>query len=87
MLSEAKHLGGGENQRLFSRSAQILRWRSELALSVAEGMTGKTKQTPQNVVARGPLALVNFACGRSRPVVLYLPRGFALPATACREEK
>jgi hypothetical protein len=28
MLSEAKHLGGEWNQRLFSCSGQILRWRS-----------------------------------------------------------
>jgi hypothetical protein len=53
MLSEAKHLGGEWNQRPFSCSAQILRWRSELALSVAEGMTGGTTRTLQNVVAHG----------------------------------
>jgi hypothetical protein len=53
MLSEAKHLGGEWNQPLFSCLAQILRWRSELALSVAEGMTGGTTRTPQNVVAHG----------------------------------
>ena len=52
MLSEAKHLGGEWNQRLFSCLAQILRWRSELALSVVEGMTGGTTRTPQNVLAR-----------------------------------
>jgi len=53
MLSEAKHLGGEWNQRPFLCLAQILRWRSELALSVAEGMTGGTTRTPQNVVAHG----------------------------------
>jgi hypothetical protein len=60
MLSEAKHLGGEGNQRLFSCSAQILRWRSELALSVAEGMTGGTIRTPQNVVAHRFSAAASF---------------------------
>ncbi len=46
MLSEAKHLGGEWNQRLFSCLAQILRWRSEPALSVAEGMTGGDDTDP-----------------------------------------
>jgi hypothetical protein len=52
MLSEATHLGGEGNQRLFSCWAQILRWRSELALSVAEGMTGGTTRT-QSCSAQG----------------------------------
>jgi hypothetical protein len=50
MLSQAKHLGNEWNWSLLACVAEILRWRSEPALSVAEGMTARIVQTPQNVV-------------------------------------
>ena len=39
MLNEVKHLANEGNRRLLPCLTQILRCRSELALSVAEGMT------------------------------------------------
>jgi len=46
MLNEVKHLADEWNQRPLPCPAQILRWRSELALSAAEGMTNGVMDTP-----------------------------------------
>jgi hypothetical protein len=80
MLREAKHPGGEWNQHLFLCSAQILRWRSEPALSVAEGMTGGTGRPSQDVVTHSAVGgeTADFLLIRLRPrVTIISERGLA----------
>ncbi len=68
MLNEVKLLANECDQQLLSCSAQILRCRSEPALSVAEGMTGgaqgrhETQSHADEIAIVWSVALVPVTC-------------------------